>query len=99
MTVDAAEQAEDRRENEYRQREDERMQSFLEREAQRNEEARQRADVVWRDLEERLTALPPVSLAPVAEKPEREEERAEMESIESTPHQVLQPILQTMLWK
>ena len=88
MTVDAAELAEDRRENEYRQREDERMQSFLEHEAQRNDEARQRADTIWRDLEERLTALPPVSVVPVAEKPEREEERADMESIESTPHHV-----------
>ena len=88
MTVDAAELAEDRRENEYRQREDDRMQNFREREEQRNDEARQRADTIWRDLEERLTALPPVSVVPVAEKPGREEERADLESIESTPHQV-----------
>jgi hypothetical protein len=51
MTVASVEEAEDRREVEYRQHEDERMQLFLDREAHRNE-ARQRANAIWNDLEE-----------------------------------------------
>lgn len=89
MTVASAEEAEDRRENEYRQHEDERMQRFLENESLRNEDARQRSDAIWRDLEDRLAALPPVAVVSAAEeKTEPEEERAETESIEPAPQQV-----------
>jgi hypothetical protein len=72
------------------------MQLFLDREAHRNEEARQRANAIWNDLEERLAALPLVPLAPVSavplvpaagEKPAPEEERAEIEPIEPAPQE------------
>ena len=65
MAVTSAEEAADRREHEFQQREDERMRMFLDNEAQRNEEARERTDAIWRHLEERLAALPPVPLKPV----------------------------------
>jgi len=83
MTVVAAEEAEDRREGEYRQHEDDRMRLFLDHEAQRNEEARQRTEAIWRELESRLAALPSVpSVAiPVPVKPT--DEAAEIESIKS----------------
>jgi DNA repair exonuclease SbcCD ATPase subunit len=72
------------------------MQLFLDREAHRNEEARQRANAIWNDLEERFAALPLVPLAPVSavplvpaagEKPAPEEERAEIEPIEPAPQE------------
>jgi len=88
-TVSAAEEAEDRREGEYQQQEEERMRIFLDHEAQRNEEARQRAEAIWRELESRLAALPPAPppAAPAAEKPEPSEETAEIESIKSVAQQ------------
>ena len=82
MIIVAAEEAEDRREGEYRQHEEDRMRLFLDHEAQRNEEARQRNEAIWRGLESRLAALPPVpAAAPIPEKPI--DESAEIESIKS----------------
>lgn len=59
LTVTAAEEAEDRREAEYRHQEEERSKLFLEQETQRNEDARERAEAIWRELETRLQNLPP----------------------------------------
>ena len=70
----AAADAEDQREREYRQNEEERQRLFLENEARREEESRQRRDEVWRDLEGRLAGAPPVALTP-------EPGQAETESI------------------
>ncbi|KAF9530522.1 hypothetical protein CPB83DRAFT_165178 [Crepidotus variabilis] len=63
LTVSAAEEAEDRREAEYRHQEEERARLFLEQETQRNEDARQRAEAIWRELESRLHSLPPLPAA------------------------------------
>jgi len=82
MAVVAAEEAEDRREGEYRQHEEDRMRLFLDHEARRNEEARQRNDAIWRELESRLAALPPApAAAPIPEEPTSE--AVEMESDKS----------------
>ena len=92
-TISSAQEAEDNGQLEFRAREEERRQMFLGREEQRNEEARERADAIWRQLEERLVGLPPaplpvpVPLVPAEETLEPEEERAEIESIASIPQQ------------
>ena len=86
MTVVAAEEAEDRREGEYRQHEEDRMRLFLDHEERRNEEARQRNEAIWRELESRLAALPPApASAPIPEEPTSE--AVEMESDKSAAQQ------------
>lgn len=55
----AAEEAEDRREHEFRSHEDSRHAEFLQNQDARDREARERAAGVWGDLQTRLTALPP----------------------------------------
>ena len=86
MTVVAAEEAEDRREGEYRQHEEDRMRLFLDHEERRNEEARQRNEAIWRELESRLAALPPApAAAPIPEEPTSE--AVEMESDKSVAQQ------------
>jgi len=64
LAAAAAEEAEDRRETEFRHHEEHRDALFLEREEHRNEEARQRAAGIWGDLEQRLAALPPTAGEP-----------------------------------
>ena len=57
----AAEDAEEQREREFRTHEDHRDDIFLQNEARRNQEARERSDGIWNDLENRLAALPPAA--------------------------------------
>ncbi|EFI27492.1 hypothetical protein CC1G_15527 [Coprinopsis cinerea okayama7 len=64
----AAQEAEDRRELEFRQHEEDRDRIFLEHEERRNEEARARAEGIWREIDQRLATLPapPVAASPKA---------------------------------
>ena len=55
----AAEEAEERREHEFRRSEERRHAEFLQNQEARDREARERAAGVWDDLQTRLTALPP----------------------------------------
>ena len=84
QTAATVEEAESQREAEFRQHEDHRDQLFEDQERMRNEEARQRADAIWGDLERRLAALP-IPTAPPAAPPaaEAEGEMADSESIRS----------------
>lgn len=62
----AAEEAENAREDAFRHNEEERDRIFEENEARRENEAAQRRDAIWQDLESRLGALPPASpVAPI----------------------------------
>ena len=58
-TAGAAEEAEEQRELEFRTHEDQREDIFLQNEARRNQEAQERSNGIWYDLESRLAALPP----------------------------------------
>jgi hypothetical protein len=55
-----AEENEDRREQNFREQEEERQRTFMENEQRRDEEAGQRRDEIWQDLEQRLAAPPQV---------------------------------------
>lgn len=58
QTAAAAEDAEEQREREFRTHEDHREDIFLQNEARRNQEAQERSNGIWNDLESRLAALP-----------------------------------------
>lgn len=58
QTAAAAEEAEEQREREFRAHEDHREDIFLQNEARRNQEAQERSNRIWNDLESRLAALP-----------------------------------------
>jgi len=57
--ADAAQEAEERREAEFRNNEEHRQGLFLDSEARREQEARERRDEIWQDLEQRLLTCPP----------------------------------------
>lgn len=60
----AAREAEDQREAEFRQHEEDRQRHFLDTQAHRDQEARERADGIWHDLDSRLATLGPAISAP-----------------------------------
>ena len=63
--AEAATEAEDRRERIFRENEEARERIFDEAELRRAEEAAHRRNQIWADLEDRLRALPPVTVAAV----------------------------------
>ncbi|KAH6910772.1 hypothetical protein BKA70DRAFT_1424429 [Coprinopsis sp. MPI-PUGE-AT-0042] len=62
----AAQEAEERRELEFRQHEEDRDRIFLEHEDRRNDEVRARAEGIWREIDTRLATLPAPAPAPVS---------------------------------
>jgi hypothetical protein len=65
----AAQEAEDMREAEFRQHEEDRERLFLDMQQRRDQEARERADGVWHDLDTRLATLGPAVSAPAPQPP------------------------------
>ena len=63
--ADASTEAEDRRERIFRENEESRQRIFDDAELTRAEEAAHRRNQIWADLEDRLRALPPVTMATV----------------------------------
>ncbi|OCH94563.1 hypothetical protein OBBRIDRAFT_99183 [Obba rivulosa] len=68
-TLDALQAAEEGRDRDFREHEDERERIFLENEQRRDQEANERRDAVWRDLQQRLAEIcpPPPPVPPVEE--------------------------------
>lgn len=64
-TIDGLQDSEEKREQNYRANEDERERMFVENERRRDLEAQERREGVWRELEDRLAALPPVGQPPL----------------------------------
>ncbi|RDX52641.1 hypothetical protein OH76DRAFT_1554302 [Lentinus brumalis] len=64
-TILDLQEGEEKREYNYRANEDERERLFVESQRRRDEEAIQRRDGVWKELEDRLATLPPVGEPPV----------------------------------
>lgn len=68
-TIVDLQESEEKREQNYRANEDERERLFMENERRRDEEAILRRDGVWKELEDRLAALPPVGEPPMLAPP------------------------------
>ncbi|KAI0943617.1 hypothetical protein AcW1_002739 [Taiwanofungus camphoratus] len=64
-TISALQEAEERRDQHFRENEDEREQIFERNEARRDQEAIQRRDEIWRELEDRLAAIPTGGQVPI----------------------------------
>ncbi|KZT04943.1 uncharacterized protein LAESUDRAFT_702914 [Laetiporus sulphureus 93-53] len=64
-TLAAAQNAEERREQDFRANEDEREHIFEVNERRRDQEAMQRRDEIWRELEQRLASLVPQAQEPL----------------------------------
>ncbi|KAI0752741.1 hypothetical protein C8Q80DRAFT_472567 [Daedaleopsis nitida] len=64
-TVEDLQEAEEKRERNFRANEEERERAFVDNERRRDMEAVERRDGIWRELEDRLATLPPVGEPPL----------------------------------
>ncbi|KAH9947808.1 hypothetical protein B0H21DRAFT_778320 [Amylocystis lapponica] len=96
-TLDAIQESEERRDHNFRANEDDRERIFLENENRRDQEALQRRDELWRELEERLAALPPLGVpSPIPVPPPAADIGAEVPAEESPAAAETQSVIESI---